>query len=178
MAPHSRDLRPIREPVPLPEPGSDVGFALRHLMQTFRQTVEAAIRERGLDLSFAHGMVLKTLAREPGISGAQLARRASVTAQSMNGLLHGMESTGLIVREKHPENRRTDCWFMTRNGFRQIEQAGDIIEEIASRMLAGISKADAARLTELLQECASALQMSAEAKPVPARRARSALRAS
>lgn len=162
MARNSADRRPIREPVPLPEPGSDVGFALRNLMQTFRQTVDAAIRGAGLDLTFAHGMVLKALAAEPGISGAQLARRATVTAQSMNGLLHSMESTGLIVREKHPENRRTDCWFMTRLGYREIGQAGEVIEGVVERMLAHISRADAARLSELLQECASALHESAE----------------
>lgn len=165
MARTSPDLRPIREPVRLPEPASDVGFALRNLMQTFRQAVDAGIRARGLDVSFAHGMVLKSLATQPGLSGAQLARRAMVTAQSMNGLLHGMESTGMIVREKHPENRRTDCWFMTRAGFRQVEQAGDIIEDIVGKMLASLSKADATRLSELLQECATALQSSAEEKP-------------
>jgi len=164
MARNSPDLRPIREPVQIPEPGSDVGTALRNLMQTLRQCVDGAIRSAGLDLSFAHGMVLKTLAREPGMSGAQLARRTCVTAQSMNGLLHSMESTGLIVREKHPENRRVDCWFMTRGGLRQFEQAGEIIHGIIAHMLAQISKADAARLSELLQECASALQEIAETK--------------
>jgi DNA-binding MarR family transcriptional regulator len=158
----SADARPIREPVPLPEPGSDVGFALRNLMQTFRQRVETALREQGLDLSFAHGMVLKHLAKEPGLSGAQLARRTIVTAQSMNGLLHGLESTGMVVRERHPENRRTDCWFMTRAGYKQMQQVHDTIDEIIARMLASLSKADAARLTDLLQECATALQSGAE----------------
>ena len=164
MARNSSDLRPIREPVPLPEPGSDVGSALRNLMQTFRQAVDSTIRAHGLDISFAHGMVLKQLAREPGMSGAQLARRAMVTAQSMNGLLHGMESTGMIVREQHPENRRTDCWFMTRAGYSQVEQAGELIEGIISRMLASLSRNDASRLSELLQECASALQSGADEK--------------
>jgi DNA-binding MarR family transcriptional regulator len=158
MARAATDLRPIREPVPLPEPGSDVGFALRNLMQTFRQRVETALREQALDLSFAHGMVLKHLAKEPGLSGAQLARRTIVTAQSMNGLLHGLESTGMVVRERHPENRRTDCWFMTRAGYRQIQQVGEIVDGIITRMLASLSKADAARLSDLLQECAGALQ--------------------
>jgi DNA-binding MarR family transcriptional regulator len=176
MARINRELRPIREPVPLPEPGSDVGFALRALMQTFRQSVDSTIRARGLDISFAHGMVLKMLAREPGISGAQLARRTSVTAQSMNGLLRSMESTGMILREKHPENRRTDCWFMTRTGLRQVQQAGEIVDEIITRMLASISKADAARLTELLHECATALQTGAETRP--ARGSRGAISAS
>ncbi|HVY81009.1 MAG TPA: MarR family transcriptional regulator [Steroidobacteraceae bacterium] len=162
MTRNSPDARPIREPVPLPEPGSDVGLALRNLMQTLRQRTETALREQGLELSFAHAMVLKHLAKEPGLSGAQLARRTIVTAQSMNGLLHGLESTGMVVREPHPENRRTDCWFMTRAGYRQMQQVGEIIEGIIGRMLASLSKADAARLTELLEECASALQAGAE----------------
>ena len=172
MARNSPDLRPIREPVPLPEPGSDVGFALRNLMQTFRQCVDSAIRDAGLDVSFAHGMVLKHLAKEPGLSGAQLARRALVAAQSMNSLLRGMESTGMIVREKHPENRRIDCWFMTRAGYRQVERVGEIVEGIIARMLATLSKGDAARLSELLQDCATALQSGAGADAKPARRAR------
>jgi DNA-binding MarR family transcriptional regulator len=131
-------------------------------MQTFRQRIEAALREQGLELSFAHAMVLKHLAKEPGLSGAQLARRAIVTAQSMNGLLHGLESTGMVVHEPHPENRRTDCWFMTRAGYREMQRGGDIVEGIVARMLASLSKADVARLTELLQECATALQADTE----------------
>jgi DNA-binding MarR family transcriptional regulator len=163
MARTSADRRPIREPVPLPEPGSDVGFALRNLMQTLRQRIETALREQGRELSFAHAMVLKHLAKEPGLSGAQLARRTIVTAQSMNGLLHGLESTGMVVREPHPENRRTDCWFMTRAGYREMQAGGEIVEGIVTRMLASLSKADTAHLTELLQECAAALQADAEA---------------
>ena len=77
-----------------PSPRSDVGLALRNLMQTFRQIGGSAIREQGSTSSFAHGMVLKTLAQEPGISGAQLARRATVTAQSMNGLLQAWNPPG------------------------------------------------------------------------------------
>jgi DNA-binding MarR family transcriptional regulator len=171
----SPDLRPIREPVPLPEPNSDVGFALRNLMQSFRQCVDSAIRDAGLNVSFAHGMVLKHLAKEPGLSGAQLARRAMVAAQSMNSLLRGMESTGLLVREKHPENRRIDCWFMTRSGYRQVERAGEIFEGIVARMLATLSKSDATRMSELLQICATALQSGADGPEAkPARRARGA----
>src|SRR4051794_11640549 len=121
MARNDRSLRPIREPVPLPEPGADVGFALRQVMQTLRQNIDVALRGRGIDLSFVHAMVLKTLAKEPGISGAQLARRITVTAQSMNGLLRSMEKLGLVLRERHAENRRTDCWYMTTFGLTQME---------------------------------------------------------
>jgi DNA-binding MarR family transcriptional regulator len=151
-------LRPIREPVPIPEPGADIGLALRQLMMTFRQSVDAGLRSRGIDLSFVHGMLLKTLAREPGLSGAQLARRTLVTAQSMNSLLRGMEANDLIVREKHPENRRTDCWFLTSTGLRQLQLSNEIVDGVMTRIRTSISKADAARLVELLRQCAEALQ--------------------
>jgi DNA-binding MarR family transcriptional regulator len=162
MTRNSRALRPIREPVPLPEPGADVGLALRTVMQTLRQNIEGALRKRGIDLSFVHAMVLKTLAKEPGISGAQLARRVTVTAQSMSGLLRGMEALGLVLREAHPENRRTDCWYMTTLGLKEMQRAGEIVEGVMGRIRASMSKADAAKLVELLRQCTAALQAGAD----------------
>jgi len=144
--------------VPVSEPGQDVGLALRQLMHTLRQNVEAALRAQDIDLSFVHGMVLKNLAREPGLSGAQVARRALVTAQTMNGVLRSMEAAALIVREPHPENRRQDCWFLTKDGARRMEQAHEVVDGVLSRMLAPLSRADAARLTALLRECTDTLQ--------------------
>ena len=171
MTRSERTLRPIREPVPLPEPGADVGPALRQVMQSLRQNIDVALREHGIELSFVHAMVLKTRAKEPGISGAQLARRISVTAQSMNGLLRSMERLGLVMREPHPENRRTDCWFMTTFGLKQMQSAGEVVDGVMGRIRASMSKADAAKLVDLLKQCAAALQAGAEGAP-PASAAR------
>ena len=173
MARPDRTLRPIREPVPLPEPGADIGFALRQVMLTLRQNIDVALRAQGIELSFVHAMVLKTLAKEPGISGAQLARRVTVTAQSMNSLLRSMESSRYILRERHPENRRTDCWFVTTIGLKELQRGGEIVDSVMSRIRASMSKADAAKLVELLQQCAGALQADEE-KPVPSSAARAA----
>lgn len=163
MPRNDRSLRPIREPVPLPEPGADVGLALRQVMRILHQNIETALRARGIELAFVHAMVLKTLAKEPGISGAQLARRILVTAQSMNGLLRSMERLGLVLRERHPENRRTDRWYMTAFGLRQMESAGEVVDGVMGRIRASISKADAAKLVTLLEQCATALQSGTEA---------------
>ncbi len=162
MARTDKTLRPIREPVPLTEPGADIGSAIRTLMNSFRHCMDAGLRARGIESSFVHGMVLKTLALEPGLSGAQIARRAIVTPQSMNGVLKSMETAQLIVREKHPENRRTDCWFITNIGLKQFEQAAEVVDDVMGRIRGAISKADAARLVELLHQCAGALQASSK----------------
>src|SRR5215831_21101439 len=164
MARADRNLRPIREPVPLPEPGADIGPALRQVMLSLRQNIDEALRAKGIELSFVHAMVLKTLAKEPGISGAQVARRVNVTAQSMHSLLRSLESSRYILREPHPENRRTDCWYITTVGLKELQDGGEIVDSVMCRMRAAMTKADAAKLVELLQQCATALQAGAEEK--------------
>jgi DNA-binding MarR family transcriptional regulator len=139
-------------------------MALRHVLQTLRQNIESALRAHGIELSFVNAMVLKALAREPGISGAQLARRITVTAQSMNGLLKSMERLQLVVREPHPENRRTDCWYMTSVGLREMRSGGQIVDSVMGRIRASMTKADAAKLVDLLEQCVTALQGGAEGR--------------
>ncbi len=148
----------IREPVQLFEPEHDVARALRDVMHTFRTLMESEMRARGSSLSFAHAMAMKSLAQEPGLSGAQAARRSQVTAQTMNGLLRNLESVGYAVREPNPENRRADRWFLTQDGLRHMQMGHNIAEGFVNKMLSALSQKDADRMGELLQRCAAALQ--------------------
>jgi DNA-binding MarR family transcriptional regulator len=170
------DLRPIREPVHIPEPEHDVALALKELMHSLRQTVESEMRAHGETLTFAHGMLLsKVLVREPGISGAQAARRAQVTAQTMNGLLRSLEAEGCVVREGNPENQRADRWFLTQEGVRRLEQAKIIADSVVRRMMAPLTERDAEHLCELLQKCAVGLRSAGPAEAGhPSRPAKSA----
>jgi len=127
-------------------------------MHSFRNTVEAQMRARGEALSFAHAMLMMTLAREPGLSGAQASRRAQVTAQTMNGLLRNLEAGGYAVREPNPENRRADRWFLTGEGLRHLQQGKGVADEVARQMLVPLTDRDADRLCELLHKCAAALR--------------------
>lgn len=156
--------RPIREAVQIPEPTHDVARALKEVMHCFRNLVEGEMRSRGEALSFAHAMLMMSLAREPGLSGAQVARRQQVTAQTMNGLLRNLESAGYAVREPNPENRRADRWFLTRDGLRHLEQGRLVADEVMRKMLLPLTDKDADRLCELLQRCAYALHAIEDAK--------------
>jgi MarR family transcriptional regulator for hemolysin len=151
------DLRPIREPVQFPDVEHNVARALRALMHSLRQTIEAKIRSKGGTLSFAHSMLLEVLAREPGISGGQAARRTRVTAQTMNGLLRSLEAAGCAVRESNPENRRADRWFLTYDGIGQLNQAKVLIDGVVDGMLSPLDAREVQRLQQLLQKCTSAL---------------------
>jgi len=126
-------------------------------MHTFRTIMEGEMRSRGYSLSFAHAMLLKALAREPGLSGAQAARRTQVTAQTMNVLLRNLESEGFAVREPNPENKRADRWFLTQEGLRHMQLGHGVADALVAMMLLPLSDRDAERLQELLQKCAVAL---------------------
>ena len=59
----------------LDNPGHIVGFLMKSLHHMLRQSMDEALRKRGLELSFAHFAALFGLYSEPGITGAKLARR-------------------------------------------------------------------------------------------------------
>jgi DNA-binding MarR family transcriptional regulator len=83
----------------------------------------------------------------------------------MNSLLRSLEASAYVLREPHPENRRTDCWYITTVGLKELRDGGEIVDSVMSRMRASMSKADAAKLVVLLQQCAAALQAGAAEKP-------------
>ncbi len=157
--PPSRTARsvPIRDPVQVSEPSLGVARALKEVLHAFRTIVEGEMRSRGESLSFAHAMLMISMAREPGLSGAQAARRAQVTAQTMNSLLRNLESGGYAVRERNPENLRADRWFLTREGLRHLEQGRMVADEVARKMLVPLTAKEADCLCELLRRCAHAL---------------------
>jgi DNA-binding MarR family transcriptional regulator len=165
MSPAPRPAsRALREPVRLSEPTHDVARALKEVMHAFRTIMEGEMRSRGEALSFAHAMLMMSLAREPGLSGAQAARRQQVTAQTMNGLLRNLESADYAVREPNPENRRADRWFLTQDGLRHLEHGRVVADEVMRKMLVSLTDRDADRLCELLQRCAQALHAIQHAK--------------
>src|SRR5215207_11726440 len=79
-------------------------YLLRQAWQALSGAMEMALRPHGLTV--AQYGVLSVLAREPGASGADLARACSTTAQAMNGVLAALEREALIERRPHPTHGR------------------------------------------------------------------------
>ena len=142
----------------LDKPAHVIGFLLKSLHHTLRQTIEEALRRKGVELSFAHFAALFTIESEPGITGAKLARRAMVSAQTMNSALRRLESDGRIERRPHPESRRADSWYLIGEGLELLNQARAVGNEIFERMLAPLDRAETAELESSLRRCIAALE--------------------
>lgn len=141
----------------LERPEHIIGFLLKSLQHTLRQTMDEAMRKNGIELSFAHFAALFGLYSEPGSNGAKLARRAFVSAQTMNAVLRRLEDDGYIERRPHPDNQRADSWFITDEGLEQLERARAVGSKIFDRMLASLDAAEVAAFENYLKRCIEGL---------------------
>jgi DNA-binding MarR family transcriptional regulator len=149
-----------RRTKPAAGPGPGLGYLLKQLGTAFRRQVDNDLRHVELGLSMAHVAALFTLLEEPGLVGAQLARRIMISPQAINGVLHRLAAEGLIVRHPHPENRRSDCWTLTQAGHERLEQAREVGDAVSKRMLTGLSAAEQKTLRLLIGRCIAALDSS------------------
>ena len=146
-----RNLPPLGgEPT---RPDQVIPHLLRNLHHAVRQAVDEAFRVQGLDMSVAQFIVLLSLEQEPGLAGAEIARRGFVTAQTMNTTLRRLERDGDIARQPHPEKARADSWFMTKSGQVRVDSARVIGGATWARMLSALTASEVKQLQGLLERC-------------------------
>lgn len=157
----------------LGRPEDHVGFLLKTLQHGLRQVLEVELRKHRIPLSFAQVGAMFNLLLEPGLPGAQLARRVNVSAQTMNTILRRLESDGFIARRPHPESRRADSWCLTGDGDAVLEQARSVGDVVFARVLADFSPREAEELKGYLRRCIAALDLPREVATERPRSARS-----
>jgi DNA-binding MarR family transcriptional regulator len=139
------------------EPRHSVGFLLRLLQHTLQQTMHDELRKQGVELSFAAMVALFGLRFEPGAPGAKLARRAFVSAQTMNSVLRHLELDGLIERRPHPDSRRADSWSLTKTGLVELERAHGVGTSVFTKMLASFDADEVTAFSDYMRRCIRAL---------------------
>jgi DNA-binding MarR family transcriptional regulator len=123
------------------------------LHHSIRQAVDEGFRVQRLDMSVAHFVALLNLEHEPGLAGAELARRGFVTAQTMNTILRRLEREGDIERRPHPQKARADSWYMTKSGQVRLDRARVIGEAVWARMLSALKPVEVKQLQGMLERC-------------------------
>jgi DNA-binding MarR family transcriptional regulator len=160
--PSSRSLETHLQALP---PEEAIPYLLKGLHHSLRSAVDEGLRRERIELSFAHLATLYTIDAEPGLAGAELARRSSVTAQTMNTILHRMERDGQLERQPHPSSPRADSWFVTARGSKQLDQAKVVGKAIWRKMLAALAAREVAQLQNLLHRCIRGLDGQVELRP-------------
>ena len=113
------------------------GYLLRQAWHAFRGAMETALRDHGL--TGAQYAVLSVLARDPGMSGADLARACNTTPQAMNGVLATLERDGLIERDPHPTHGRILQVTLSSEGERRLGAATPAVRNLEDSIEAGLA---------------------------------------
>jgi DNA-binding MarR family transcriptional regulator len=113
------------------------GYLLRQAWHAFRGAMETALRAHGL--TGAQYAVLSVLTRDPGMSGADLARACNTTPQAMNGVLATLERDGLIERHPHPTHGRILQVTLSSEGERRLEAATPAVSDLEDSIEAGLA---------------------------------------
>lgn len=101
---------------------------------------------------------LSVLARHPGMSSAELARRSFVSAQAGSEMIGLLERKGLISRTPHEANRRILQISLTRAGQRLLAECDEHIDDLEDRMLAPLSTSKVQSLRQALAACTRSLR--------------------
>jgi DNA-binding MarR family transcriptional regulator len=132
------------------------GFLLRQAWQAFHSAMEAALRPH--ELTPAQYGALSVLARDPGASGADLARGSNTTPQAMNGVLGALQRQGLVERRPHPTHGRILQVTLTEKGQRRLEAAHPAVRGLEADIESDFSPDEIAAVKRWLVASAERLQ--------------------
>ena len=117
--------------------------------------MDVALRSRRITVP--QYTALTVLEQHDDMSAAQLARHTFVTAQAMEGVVGALQTAGLIVRHRDPENRRRLVISLTTQGRALLEDCRDDIDRIETVAFAALTMEQRSQLSHWLSESRRAL---------------------
>ena len=114
-----------------------IGYLLRQAQAAARLTLERALADLGVTPpQFA---VLTMLNAYPGLSGADVARVALLTPQTVGVIIGNLERDGAIRKTPHPVHGRMLQWTLTRGGSDLLDKCRHRVNAVERRLVAGLS---------------------------------------
>lgn len=113
------------------------GYLLRQAGAAHRLRMERALDDLGI--TPPQFVVLTMLAAYPGISGADLARLAALTPQTVSVIVANLERGGAIVRRPHAVHGRIQQIDVTDGGETLLRQCRARVKKLEARMAVGFT---------------------------------------
>lgn len=128
-----------------------ITYLVKQLELAIRADVDSMARDHGL--TAPQYTALTVLQMNPGMSGAQLARRSFVTAQAGSEMIANLERKGLICRTPDAANRRILRISLTEAGEEVVQACEGAMDSLEKRMLSGLPSGTAAEVKGVLAAC-------------------------
>jgi DNA-binding MarR family transcriptional regulator len=133
-----------------------LAYLLRQAQAATRLTLERALADLGVTPpQFA---VLTMLRAYPGLSGADLARVALLTPQTVGVIIRNLERFRAIRNTPHPVHGRVLQWTLTRHGLTLLDKCRRHVMALERRLMAGLSVKAQLTVRRWLSKIAADLQ--------------------
>jgi DNA-binding MarR family transcriptional regulator len=153
------DLAGVRPPPPGHGKRGEKGhlaYLLRQAQAATRLTLERALDDLGVTPpQFA---VLTMLRAYPGLSGADLARVALLTPQTVGVIIRNLERDGAIRKTPHPVHGRMLQWTLTRRGGTLLDTCRRRAVALERRLVKGVGMKAQVTIRRWLSKIAADLQ--------------------
>jgi DNA-binding MarR family transcriptional regulator len=129
---------------------------IKRAEQASQAAKERAVRVEGL--TTAQYNALLVLSRDPGITASELARRCSVTAQTMSSVLARLVDRGLVHRAAHPRHGNVLEITVTAIGQNLLGRADRRVEVVEAALARALTPSERDELRRLLALCTAAAE--------------------
>src|SRR5882757_4501826 len=133
-----------------------LAYLLRQAQAATRLTMERALADLGV--TSPQFVVLTMLRAYPGLSGADLARVALLTPQTVGIIIRNLERDGAIRKTPHPIHGRVLQWTLTRRGTALIDKCRRHAQALERRLTSGLSAKAQVAVRRWLSKIATDLQ--------------------
>jgi DNA-binding MarR family transcriptional regulator len=114
-----------------------LAYLLRQAQAATRLTMERALGTLGV--TAPQFVVLTMLRAYPGLSGADLARVALLTPQTVGVIIRNLERDGAIRKRPHPVHGRVLQWTLTKRGTALLEKCRRHAHAVDRRLAKGLT---------------------------------------
>jgi DNA-binding MarR family transcriptional regulator len=133
-----------------------LAYLLRQAQGATRLTMERALADLGITPpQFA---VLTMLRAYPGLSGADLARVALLTPQTVGVIIRNLERDRAIRKTPHPVHGRVLQWTLTRRGGALLDKSRRRVNALERRLVTALSAKAQVTVRRWLSSLAADLQ--------------------
>jgi len=136
--------------------GGYLGYLLRQAQGAARLRLERALADLGV--TPPQFLVLTMLKAYPGLSGADLARVALLTPQTVGVIIRNLERDGAILKTPHPLHGRMLQWTLTPHGLDILQKCRRHAHALEQRLADGMSEKELATIRRWLTKIAVDLQ--------------------
>ena len=133
-----------------------LAYLLRQAQAATRLSMERSLASLGV--TPPQFVVMTMLRAYPGLSGAELARVALLTPQTVGVIIRNLERDGAIAKTPHPQRGRVLQWTLTRRGVRLLENCRRHALALEGRLAAGLNAKSQITVRRWLSKIATDLQ--------------------